>query len=440
MKRILFHIFCLFACISVSAQYVVKGGAGEPLHATTGGGGVVLVYLLNTLNGGEISFTSDDDGTHNWYKYDRDPNIATPISCTQNGRTSYITGIEDGWGYYMGKTNSSQTRYIWIIDYSQYVPRLSSINVNAGDDECEGIQIIAPVDAEPLYYYSGSGDGVRRNEVTRNYTFSYNTLRWDDKEFYFDDHLAEIKLEGIVNEFPIPAPLIDTKFTLRGDSFAEHFGIEQSITSANEYEAVAIEAYAEAIPLHDSGDGESTEDDGSLKSAPYSVLFRAAANEPTAAMFRWKIDKLQEDNTYSTIISRQGDREFEHTFNEDGHYKAEVEVTNKYSTCPVVISMNISVASSEMAVPNYFSPGNSSGYNNEFKVSYRSITNFKCSITNRWGNLLYTWNDPELGWDGRINGMYVATGVYFYHIEYTDSQGKKQSKKGSINVLRETQQ
>jgi hypothetical protein len=50
--------------------------------------------------------------------------------------------------------------------------------------------------------------------------------------------------------------------------------------------------------------------------------------------------------------------------------------------------------------------------------------------------LLYRWTDPSKGWDGRVAGKYVSTGVYFYVIEYKGTDGKNQVRSGDINVLR----
>jgi gliding motility-associated-like protein len=99
-------------------------------------------------------------------------------------------------------------------------------------------------------------------------------------------------------------------------------------------------------------------------------------------------------------------------------------------------SFSVDIGETELQVPNFFSPGSSIGSNDEFRVSYKSINSFKCSIFNRWGNLLYQWNDPARGWDGRVAGRFVPTGAYFYVIEYKGTDGVMKTKTGNVNILR----
>ncbi|HQF11418.1 MAG TPA: gliding motility-associated C-terminal domain-containing protein, partial [Paludibacteraceae bacterium] len=55
---------------------------------------------------------------------------------------------------------------------------------------------------------------------------------------------------------------------------------------------------------------------------------------------------------------------------------------------------------------------------------------------NRWGRMVYHWNDPQKGWDGTIGGKKAPVGAYFYVIKAVGADGIKYSKKGDINLLR----
>jgi len=88
-----------------------------------------------------------------------------------------------------------------------------------------------------------------------------------------------------------------------------------------------------------------------------------------------------------------------------------------------------------LEVPNVFTP-NGDGINDEFRVAYQSLTKFEAWIYNRWGRLVYHWNDPQKGWDGNIGGKKAAEGAYFYVIKAVGSDGIKYLKKGDINLLR----
>ena len=112
-------------------------------------------------------------------------------------------------------------------------------------------------------------------------------------------------------------------------------------------------------------------------------------------------------------------------------------VANASGTCQSYSdTYTITVSESDLKCPNVFSPGTSSEINDVWKVSYKSLVDFHCWIYNRWGNLVYEYTDPGGGWDGYYRGKLVDTGVYYYVITATGSDGRKWNKRGDINILR----
>ncbi|MDP5092967.1 MAG: gliding motility-associated C-terminal domain-containing protein, partial [Polaribacter sp.] len=89
--------------------------------------------------------------------------------------------------------------------------------------------------------------------------------------------------------------------------------------------------------------------------------------------------------------------------------------------------------------PNLFSP-NGDGKSDVFKISgiVDSYPNFKISIYNRQGNEVFKYsnngNTNPIWWDGTYNGKPVATGVYFYTLEYND--GVTKPKTNFIQLIR----
>jgi hypothetical protein len=75
--------------------------------------------------------------------------------------------------------------------------------------------------------------------------------------------------------------------------------------------------------------------------------------------------------------------------------------------------------------------------NNFFFVKFNGVSTFKCSILNRWGNLVYEYVDPAGKWNGtNQSGTIVEDGTYFYHIEGTFNGGKEFEKDGFVEVRR----
>jgi gliding motility-associated-like protein len=93
------------------------------------------------------------------------------------------------------------------------------------------------------------------------------------------------------------------------------------------------------------------------------------------------------------------------------------------------------IGESSLQCPNAFSPGTSEGVNDEWKVSYKSITEFDCHIFDRHGRQMAHLTHPSQSWDGKRGGKAVPTGVYFYVIKAVGTDGKKYNLSGDINVV-----
>ncbi|MFN4124041.1 MAG: gliding motility-associated C-terminal domain-containing protein [Flavobacteriales bacterium] len=66
-------------------------------------------------------------------------------------------------------------------------------------------------------------------------------------------------------------------------------------------------------------------------------------------------------------------------------------------------------------VPNAFSP-NGDGLNPVFKIYTDGNPKFLMQIFNRWGELIYSFNKMEDGWDGSYKGAPVQDGIYVYRL------------------------
>jgi gliding motility-associated-like protein len=90
-------------------------------------------------------------------------------------------------------------------------------------------------------------------------------------------------------------------------------------------------------------------------------------------------------------------------------------------------------------MPNAFTPNND-GLNDHLKPFgyFASINEYKFSIWNRWGELIYETNEPEEGWNGEItkDGTLAPQGVYTYIIESLSKRGTKNKYNGSVVLLR----
>ena len=441
MKHFLFIILLIWAFVPSFAGYIVTGGAGIPLLAEDNKNNHLQVYLLNGIDNATISFTSTGSETHQWFKYKESAMGATAISCVQTGNSSYITDIEDGCGYFVGLPTVPSTEYIWIIDYSRYLPLFYKIEYMEEEDRCQFLKIVADVEAKDLSYRTPLGAPAK---LAREYNLTYRTQKWEeaDRLFLSENINQPWGGEGVITEITIDAPLENTDFTLTGDQFAKHFGLELSMRTPL-YEAVALEVYGFAETDNVKSSNELGNAGGGSAvlggSAPITYTFSAYANEPVAAFYIWKIIYNPNSNTEETKV-RYTDKTLRYTFEQEGIYSVQLEVIDSKSACTDnKTNFTVHIDSTQIEIPNFFSPGTSIGVNDEFKIAYTSLLTFKASIYNRMGNLLYQWTDPTKGWDGRVNGKFVPTGAYVVIVEYTDVFGKKKSKSRTLNILRAKQ-
>lgn len=86
-------------------------------------------------------------------------------------------------------------------------------------------------------------------------------------------------------------------------------------------------------------------------------------------------------------------------------------------------------------VPNAFVP---EGFNQEFRplIVLGDIASYEMRIFDRYGQEVFTTNDPEAGWYGQKNGKNLAQGVYAYVIKLTQANGKKTEKRGTVLLIR----
>ena len=163
-------------------------------------------------------------------------------------------------------------------------------------------------------------------------------------------------------------------------------------------------------------------------SAPLDIYFKANATTPVAKYYQWQILKGND------LMVQRTDAEHRYVFDTYGEYRALLWVSNDECRTDS-FEIKISVSASQLLVPNVFTP-NGDGKNDEFRVMYRSITEFSCWIYNRWGKKVFEFTDPAKGWDGNINGRPAAESAYFYVIRAKGADGVEYKLKGDINLIR----
>jgi len=436
MRRLilLLNFFLLMCLFSVQAGAIRVTSGGQLDRADAQSDTLSAVYVCNDFNNVTIEFTGDASSSTilTWYEYDNTGAVPTVIQ-GEALNTLKITRGDKGYIVNDGRRNY----WVWVVDYQNYLKKSRSVIVDpANSDQCN--ELILNTTGLSMGYFAPLSTVA--GPIDLQLSLKYNSMEFNEsaKAYLQKEETVSLtpgvnfKTNGNIILDDTELPLMDTKFTVVNDRFARKWNLNSDVVSSVTYTAVKVEVKVvhEHDPLHNEDNNMVRgEDVGSVEgTAPFDIVFNAYANKPAATYFSWSVlDSLDNKITAST------DESLRYTF-ESGKYKVNLLVTNVQNSCEASYSESIDVSESGLKVPNAFSP-NGDAINDEFKVSYKSLTRFKAWIFNRWGVQLYYWTDPSKGWDGKVNGKYVSSGVYFYVIEATGSDGRRYKLKGALNAF-----
>ena len=89
--------------------------------------------------------------------------------------------------------------------------------------------------------------------------------------------------------------------------------------------------------------------------------------------------------------------------------------------------------------PNAFSP-NGDGWNDEWQLFLPcDYTEFRLEVFDRWGNLVFAAEQPNIPWDGRYQGRALSPGLYVWRLEWSgELLGRRQEyrEKGEVVLVK----
>jgi len=100
------------------------------------------------------------------------------------------------------------------------------------------------------------------------------------------------------------------------------------------------------------------------------------------------------------------------------------------------IQVNQTRCFNEPLVPSAFTP-NGDGLNDQFKpLLTGNVLTFIFTIYNRWGEKVFETQSLQRGWDGKLNGVPAASGVFVWYCQYQVEGQAPQRKKGTVMLIR----
>jgi gliding motility-associated-like protein len=138
--------------------------------------------------------------------------------------------------------------------------------------------------------------------------------------------------------------------------------------------------------------------------APLPVTFTNNSSNATSYLWEFGNGSSVPTNSMNSVNT---------TFSTPGTYFIVLTASNgicdsTWSDSVVVISYPEMIIN----VPNVFSPNNDNA-NELYFIDVINGESFEAFILNRWGNVVFTMDKLNQGWDGKINGNPAAEGVYF---------------------------
>lgn len=105
------------------------------------------------------------------------------------------------------------------------------------------------------------------------------------------------------------------------------------------------------------------------------------------------------------------------------------------NNCPDSVTVTLDICPNDtIHIPNVFTP-NGDGHNDFFVIYNIGYTKLNCDIYNRWGNLIYSWDNPAGFWDGKVDGKMASDGTYYYILHGEKFNGNKLEEKGFLELL-----
>jgi len=126
-----------------------------------------------------------------------------------------------------------------------------------------------------------------------------------------------------------------------------------------------------------------------------------------------------------------------HSYLTVGDYTVTQTVTNIFA-CPHSVSLIINILPEfRFWIPNAFTPGNKDNLNDIFKPIVFGVIDYSFIIYDRWGELIYTTSDSDLGWNGTYKNKPCTDDVYVWKCEFRNIISHQfESHVGHVTLVR----
>src|SRR5690606_16773608 len=147
--------------------------------------------------------------------------------------------------------------------------------------------------------------------------------------------------------------------------------------------------------------------------------------------WRWEMESIGSSNLQNPVPVQYP------SINRETIYSIKQVVSNNALGCNDSIIKKVKVLNNcYIAVPTAFTP-NGDGLNDYlYPNNAMKADNLEFRVFNRYGQQVFYTRDWTKKWDGRVNGVVQATGVYVWFLSYTHRDtGQKVFQKGTTTLI-----
>lgn len=166
---------------------------------------------------------------------------------------------------------------------------------------------------------------------------------------------------------------------------------------------------------------------------PYETM--NTTNQSAGAItFAWNFG----DGTSSTATSPS------HLYTSIGIFQVQLVAVNQHG-CQDTTSLQV-ITNADVVYPNAFTPNPDGGNGGEYTLTATNndvffpftagVVDYKLSIYDRWGELVFESLDVKKGWDGYYKGKVCSQDVYVWKAYVKLNNGKEYNKTGDVTLIR----
>lgn len=164
--------------------------------------------------------------------------------------------------------------------------------------------------------------------------------------------------------------------------------------------------------------------------------YRVVFTPPVNSLSTSSTNEIRAGNDFSQTSNEISQAEFFIQLDaKDGTPRQFITATTTYSDDIIVRSNAVTVRHELIIyVPTAFTP-NGDGLNDTLELFGLPTEIATTKIYTRWGQLIYTSDQPSPGWNGTFSGARAPEGTYLYEIVFETASGEKRMQKGTFALI-----